>query len=134
MALYQLPMIECSSCGQCIGHLFSDYYDLSKKLIDELQKRDVPTGDYTTSQGDDIGPYLRTYYEWYSKAKAEVAGEVLEYQPKNIVARALLRIKDLTDDMLPFGSLREPDGQLTPYEARTCCLRMFLGDPGATTL
>jgi DNA-directed RNA polymerase subunit N (RpoN/RPB10) len=128
MALEQLPMIECSSCGQCIGHLFEDYYDLSKNLIDELAYREVPSGTYITSMGDDISKFIHTYYTWYNNI--EDKSGVLKYSPKNIVARALLRLQDLTEDSLPFGSDREPDMQLSPYNTRICCLRMFMSDPG----
>ncbi len=128
-----MPMIECSSCGQCLGHLYDDFYDLSKKLLDELQtSSDVPTGFYITRDGDDIGPFLTTYYEWYSKHRNDK--DVIVYRPETIIARALLRIQELSEDFLPFGSHREEDNQLSPFEARACCLRMFQTDPGATVI
>lgn len=129
MALEQLPMIECSSCGNCIGHLFEDYYDLSKQLIDELSRNDVPSGKYITNEGDDISEFISTYYTWYDTIDKS---KVLEYSPRNIVARALLRLRELSPDHLPFGTEREPDMQLSPYNTRICCLRMFMSDPGAS--
>lgn len=139
MSHYELQMIECSSCGNIVGHLYDDYYALRGQLQKELDSgRKVPSGSYVVkATGDDIGPYLRTYYEWAndqidedpSAIKAIIAQR---YQPANIVARAMLRIKELDKDDLPFGSKREADGQLSRFETRMCCLRMMQTDPTGT--
>jgi DNA-directed RNA polymerase subunit N (RpoN/RPB10) len=135
MALYRIPMIECSSCGQCIGHLFEDYYDLSKRLIDELKDNEIPNSDYTvTSTSDDIRPFLKTYYIWYSNLTDDEKLNVPVHSPANVVARALLRLEELKTSDLPFGSAREDDNQISAFEARICCLRMFMSDPGATII
>jgi DNA-directed RNA polymerase subunit N (RpoN/RPB10) len=116
-------MPECSSCGQYVSHLMDDYYKLTTQLIKELPN---PTGSYITKDGDDITPFIKTYYTWVGNSKPQ-------YMPGNIVARALLRIKDLKQQDLPFGSNRTTDGQLSlTTETRICCLRMFQTDPVAT--
>ena len=131
MTTYQLPMLECSSCGQFIGPFYDDYYALSKRLIEDLARREVPTDTYTT-EDDDIGPFIKTYYEWHSKQ--EDKSRLPVHTPANIVARALLRLRELTPTHLPFGSLKVEDGQMSMFEARMCCLRMFQTDPTATDM
>ena len=130
MALYQLPMLECSNCGQHLGHLYNSYYTLTQQLIKELDGRSVPTGKYVSATGDDISPFIKTYYEWYAKQ----TGSVPDHQPGNIVARGLLRLRDLDATHLPFGSVREDDGQLSIYDVRICCMRMFQTDPKMTKI
>lgn len=130
---YQLPMIECSSCGQVVGHLYGDFYSLTKQLMEELEGTDIPSGSYQTKSGDDIRPFLRTYYSWYSEAK-EQPDPPLEYLPNNVVARALLRTAELNTEDLPFGSKRETDGTLSFDEPRICCIRMLITDPGTTPI
>jgi len=130
MALYQLPMLECSSCGQHLGHKYDDYYTLTKQLIEELQISNVPTGYYNTSDDDNISNFIHTYYIWYNKQTVKVP----DHTPGNIISRALLRIVELDEKNLPFGSLREEDGQISIFEPRICCMRMFQSDPKMTKI
>ena len=132
MALLQLPMLECTNCGQHLGHLYEDYYTLTEQLMQELTDNPdrVPRGTYRTTHStpvDDITEFIRTYYTWYLAEKDKKSIPV--HEPGNIVARALLRTQELKAAHLPFGSNREPDGQLSIHEARICCLRMFQTDP-----
>lgn len=122
--IMSLPMLECSSCGQYVGHLYEDYFTLTKKLIDELEHRDVPSMRYITSLDKDITEFIQNYYTWYDLHKDEEG--VLEYLPGAIVSRALLNL-EITP--LPFGKHSEPDGQHSPFEARPCCLRMLQTNP-----
>lgn len=130
MALYQLPMLECSNCGQHLGHKYEDYYTLTKQLTEELKIRDVPVGTYVASDGDDISAFINTYYSWYTKQD----GPVPLHEPGNIISRALLRLRELNTSHLPFGNARENDGQLSIYEPRICCMRMFQTDPMMTKI
>ena len=131
MALYELPMLECSNCGQHLGHVYESYYQLTKQLIEELKGQRVPSGSYVAQDGDDISEFISTYYSWYD---AQEPGTVPVHEPGNIVARALLRIRDLEPDHLPFGSALEQDGQISVYDARICCMRMLQTDPMMTKI
>jgi len=137
---YHLPMIECSSCGKIIGHLYHDYYELSLKtsrILKSLTDKedDLSTvykaladqidgnSDFKYGDGNSLSEYLSTYYEWLS--------ENLEHDyftPHNIVARGLLRLRDLKPEHLPINKLAE-DNQRNHFEASTCCLRMLHSDP-----
>ena len=125
MSHQQLSMIECSSCGQQLGHLYEDYYELTIKLERELKNGKID-GSYKTRHGDDLSMFLKTYYDW-----ATDNAEKAVFQPANIIARALLRIKELDTKDLPFGMKTELDGQRDVHEVRVCCLRMFQCDPSA---
>ena len=130
MALYQLPMNECSSCGQIVGHMYDDFYTLTKQLTTELKTRSIPSETYRTTEGKDITEFIRVYYSWFDKNK----GKVLEYFPANIIARALLATVPLEESLLPFGHSREPDGQISFNEPKICCLRMLETDPMMTDI
>ena len=129
-----MPLLECSSCGEYVGPFYDDYYKLSKKLINDLAGRDVPTDSYVTKEGDDIGPYIKTYYEWLTDEQQVVNATLPEHTPGNIVARGLLRLRELEPEHLPFGSQRAADGQMSIFETRICCLRMFQTDPAGTEM
>jgi len=136
MALYRFPMIECSSCGTVVGHLIYDYYRLSKQLIEDLKENGVPTGSYRvteTGYEDDLTPFVTTYYQWLAQHQSDDPPPV-EYKPVNVIARALLRRRELDPADLPFGSKREEDGQLSMLEERFCCLRMLQTDPMGTQI
>lgn len=131
MALYELPMLECSSCGQHLGHLYEDFYTLTKQLINELKSSGRPTGSYVTKADDDITEFVQTYYDWYNQQEG---ADAPVHEPANIVARALLRTQRLEPTHLPFGSNVQDDGQLSIHEARICCLRMLQTDPMMTKI
>ena len=123
---YQLPMMECSACGNHVGHMYDDYYELSKRLYDDIASSDdgFPKleGIYLTKRNRDLKPFLQTYYNWLKKQDG------LEYyEPANVIARALLSVIPLTETALPYS--KEPDNQLGVFEARMCCMRMFQADP-----
>jgi DNA-directed RNA polymerase subunit N (RpoN/RPB10) len=134
-SLYQLPLIECTNCGTCVGHMFDDYYKFLKQLTDELLNGyEIPRQTYITKSGDDIGPFLRTYYTWKStlEPNSQTANIAQRYTPSSVMARALLRSKELDASELPFGSSRDEDGQLSPFEVRICCARTLQTDPTGT--
>lgn len=112
-------MIECSTCGNCVGHLYLDYYRLTGKLTQDLAKGlSAFSSDEYAYEGGTLGPFLTTYYA--------SAGSL--YEPGNVVARGLLRIRELKPEHLPFGR-PNADGQRNQFEASICCLRMLQSDP-----
>ena len=135
MSTFYLPMTDCSACGRHVGHIYEPYYTLTERLLrmlstsaniadfaDSLNDRDF------TYDGHSIGPFLRVYYTWAAKNP----GKAL-FEPANVVARALLRIRELEEGQLPFGS-KAADGQRNAYDAPICCLRMFQCDPSMQTI
>jgi DNA-directed RNA polymerase subunit N (RpoN/RPB10) len=132
MSLY-LPMIECSSCGNQLGHLFVPYLNMSKQLLRDTVSADRDYDSIIDALTDnkskyeyddgDASAFLITYYTW---AKDHRDQDV--FQPSNLVARALLEIKTLDNARLPFGRPGS-DGQRNAYDARTCCLREFQCTP-----
>jgi DNA-directed RNA polymerase subunit N (RpoN/RPB10) len=123
---YQLPMIECSSCGTHIGHLMENYYDFATQLITDINLNDgIPNLDneYITVDGRDLKVlYLKTYYQWLKKNPNQNF-----YTPINVLQRALLCHVAIKEEDLPYAV--EADGQRGLHEPRICCLRMFLCDP-----
>ena len=127
---YHLPMIECSTCGNSVGHLYADYDRLTQKLKEVLHAGTAlsPTSEgFTYGDGSSLAPYLATYYTWLQGGTHPDL-----YEPANVVARGLLRIRDLEPAHLPFGRLN-PDGQRNQFEASICCLRMLHSDPSTQT-
>jgi hypothetical protein len=128
---YHLPMIECSTCGNAVGHLYADYYRITQKLKEVLKEHggmiDFAAVEYRYGDDNTVGPFLATYYTWLQAQKA-LGSSVDFYEPANVVARGLLRIRDLAPEHLPFGRLN-PDGQRGRFEASICCLRMLHSDP-----
>ena len=138
---YQLPILECSSCGNYVGHLMEDYYNMSRALIDSLRAARVRPADgnvapalddvYKTKTGKDIKPYLEAYYKW--EATIPAGSKKIRLSPPNVVARALLDDKEPPaegdEKFYLIGGPLEADGQRNLMEPRGCCLRMFMGDP-----
>ena len=146
-------MIECSSCGAVLGHLYLDHLELTERLTKDLARNGSPTDVYVSSTGVDLKPNLDVYYAWAraraaeanSKAMAaleedEVFGEIVDktpkitaanylYTPQNMIARALLSPVRWTEQDFPYSLA--PDGQRSMFAAATCCLRMFMADPSA---
>lgn len=136
-------MNECSNCGQIVGHMYSDYYKLSKQLSTELSTTNplsmwFAQTPYNTVYNDDLTPFIKTYYMWYEREQQKVANDpkykLQEYSPYSIIARALLRSVELEPQHLPFGSVKEDDGTISHNAPRQCCMRMLVTDPGATSL
>jgi hypothetical protein len=131
MATYHLPMIECSTCGTCIGEKYSTYYRITAYLNDILKSgRAIEATDerFCYGDGDSLGPFLAVYYAWL---KTQPPSADL-YEPANVVARGLLRLRELKAEYLPFGKAN-PDGQRNQFEASICCLRMLHLDPSTQT-
>lgn len=123
--VYIMPMPACTNCGRQLRHLYEDHIELTKKLEEELKKTDVPSQEYVGRiSNKDITEFVHTYYRW-RKANPDK----IKFRPLNIIARGLLSLKPLTDDMLPFGMDREPDGQLSLLSEPVCCLRMLMCNP-----
>jgi len=126
---YHIPMIECSTCGNCLGHLYGDYVRMSIQLCRDISTDKIPEPKdkaYIYGDGDSIAPFLNTYYKWLEENPKYKD----IYEPQNIVARALLRLRELKPEHLPFGKAAA-DGQRNQYEAALCCLRMFQLDPSS---
>jgi len=132
--VYSLKMPACSACGKQLRHLYEDHADLTKQLDTELGERPnfratkVPTGYYLGKiSGIDLTDFIKTYYTW--ELKLEQDTDENTFEPNNIISRGLLRLQELTEDMLPFGTQREPDNQISLLTESLCCLRMFQCDP-----
>lgn len=123
--VYGMSMPCCSNCGRQLRHLYQDHINLSKELETELKVREVPAGSYVGEvSGIDITPFVRTYYTWRRQHP-----EFPEFKPHNVVARGLMALKPLTEEMLPFGMDREVDRQLSILAESPCCLRMLQCNP-----
>lgn len=120
-----MSMPCCSSCGRQMGHLYEDHINLSKKLETELKSTAVPQQNYIGDiSGKDITDFVHTYYSWQVKNPNKI-----KFQPHNIISRGLLSLSPLTEEMLPFGTAREEDNQLSMLSEPVCCLRMLQCDP-----
>ena len=123
---YAMQMPCCSNCGRQLRHLYEDHIDLTRKLLDDIKNRGGPSGRFVGSiSGKDITDFINVYYTWKKGNKGAPP-----FQPGNIVARALISIRDLDETMLPFGAAaREEDGQLSMLNEPVCCLRMLHCNP-----
>lgn len=129
MAAYHLPMIECSTCGTCLGDKYGDYYRITAYLGEVLktgQPIDPADPKFHYGDGESLGPFLAVYYTWLKGQSVNL------YEPSNVVARGLLRLRELKAEYLPFGRVN-PDGQRNQFEASICCLRMLHLDPSTQT-
>jgi hypothetical protein len=135
MSLFYLPMTDCSACNRHVAHLYDAYYVLTERLLRALSTypsiadfaASIRDGDFTYEEHN-ITSFLRVYYGWAAKNQAKAL-----FEPANVVARALLRIRELEEGHLPFGS-KAADGQRNAYDASICCLRMFQCDPSMQTI
>ena len=139
MSSFYLPMADCSACNRHVGHLYDAYYSLTERLLRALSTtasiaefaESISDRQFTYEEHDithDITAFLRTYYTW-----AATQPDKHMFEPANVVARALLRIRELDASHLPFGS-KAADGQRNAYDAPICCLRMFQCDPSMQML
>jgi hypothetical protein len=123
--VYALQMPECSSCGRFLGHLYDDHVELTKKLTLNIENDSVENDQYVGQvSGVDITDFISVYYTWLEKQTVKP-----EFTPLNIVSRAFLSLRPLTEAELPFGTSREEDGQRSVFDHPLCCLRMFQGNP-----
>ena len=135
MSTFYLPMTDCSACNRHVAHLYEAYYTLTERLLRRLSTSpsiadfaaSIRDGDFTYD-GHNIASFLQVYYGWAAKNEA-----LALFEPANVVARALLRIRELEESHLPFGS-KAADGQRNAYDAPICCLRMFQCDPSMQTI
>lgn len=129
--VYGMSMPCCSNCGRQLRHLYQDHIKLSKELEAELKAigpGNVPSNTYRGEvSGLDLTDFVRTYYQWRSKNPAAPRGP--DFKPHNVIARGLLSIKPLEENMLPFGMDREIDRQLSILAESPCCLRMLQCNP-----
>lgn len=135
MAFLKRSMIECSNCGNQLGHLHSMYYKYGKAFTawyttaDSLREFASSNTTYivdTEEPRRDIAEWLKTYCSWL--ADHMNPDDPLPYTSYNLVARALLAYTPLDVEELPFGS-RAKTGRSDLTEAKYCCLRMFMCDP-----
>lgn len=140
--VYQMQIPNCTNCGKHLSHLYPDYRSLCKQLIEELEydmnhaedsetKLFVPSGSYKGQQsGLDITPFIKTYYTWKVRQNEEGVKTPI-FTPLAIIGRALLAIKPLEEDQLPFGTKREADGQRWAFDQPLCCMRYLMCNPAS---
>lgn len=120
----QLPMIECSSCGKIIGHLYKDFYDAVmtlEKHHDSFLKGADGSGLFRALRNEDIwAKYLKKYYE---HLRSDTSVDANLYSPKALVAKALLFHRYLQDSDLPLHEHERDSGCV-----RYCCIRMLMCD------
>lgn len=124
----QLPMIECSSCGNIVGHLYDDYY-LALETLTPIHD-DLVTGRLTPSSvvslfsklknGNIFEHYLQLYYE----DLVENGRDANLYTPAALVSKALLFHRELRPSDLPLHEHERDPMTCVKY----CCTRMFLCD------
>lgn len=125
--VYRMSMPCCKNCGRQLRILYEDHAELTKQLTEELETTDIPVGRYVGRvSGKDITGFIKTYYTWASKPENKTK---IKFQPLNVVARGLLSLKVLTEEMLPFGQDREKDGQISILSESICCMLMLQCNP-----
>jgi hypothetical protein len=125
-----LSMLECSTCGTCLGDKYK-YLQQFVPLLQKMRDENINAGFegfegfevFKYGDGLTLAPFLTTYYTWLS---THIDQDI--YEPSNVIARGLLRIRELLPEHLPFGRLNR-DGQRNQFEASICCLRMLHCDP-----
>lgn len=139
-----VPALECTSCGNHVGHLFPYYFKLTSLLNAEVDEEgvtlhqalvngdlEVDTGkineaDFDTNGQAPLGNiwtnYLKKYYVWVQSAEPE---DKNDYEAKNLVARALL--EEVASNADREG--KEKWVEHTSTEAtRYCCTNTFQND------
>lgn len=137
-----LPMIECSSCGRVLGHLYEEYYaqgmflaGLVENLITIEEYQQFAAKDYSGELGEGWTNFLQPYFKWLSELPAEEFSEHVKYMftPHNLVARALLHPHSLGPRKSFPINIRDKNGQYLLTETKYCCLRMFKCDNSRAT-
>lgn len=121
-------MIECSSCGNIVGHLIDDYYTAVKILSDihdNLIKNEITLSAAESlfsslKNGNIFTNYLKLYYEDMNRNKRDPS----LYSPSALVAKALLFHRKLRQSDLPLNE-HEKDEMTC---VKICCTRMLLCD------
>ena len=127
----QLPYVQCITCGNQLGHLFSEYYQLSYNLENQNYHNDLLSGNIKPSEVDeslfstDTGyniwtSFLKGYYTWIQK------GNECNMTIKGLVMQALLADYNLSNEEeikkhLPFN-FSDQDS------VRYCCRTALLTD------
>ena len=128
----QLPMIECSSCGKYVGHLFDQYYNAILVLEDKHQGILNGEGNLDTEDPYDLGGiwtnYIRVYYKFMLGKKESLSEEQYKrlanlYSVRALIQKALLFHRPLTDDDLPLNEHERDTGCV-----RACCKRALACD------
>lgn len=128
-------MIECSTCGRCIGHMYEDYYNLGHVLSEIIAGK--TSGDLADEDHSDVmqtdGKNLWTYFlqPYFQYLKTHPDEDVPSFTPYNLVARALLRIHPWKPTDLPFW--QPVNGHHDMRNPKYCCMRMFTCDNSKAT-
>ncbi len=115
-----LPIINCTSCNRCVGHLIKDYYKFSKQLKEMLNNNFDFTKDneMITSDGRNIYKlFLQPYYLYTDEEDKKL------FNHRALIVYSLLTHKQQEKEDYPF---RNKLGD--SYIYRYCCVRMFLCD------
>lgn len=123
----ELPMIECSSCGKIVGHLYELLYK-EKKILNSEIEQGITIHKYLSDEkneliipegiSDDLyNNFYKPYYEYIriSKNKTEI-----ELSSCNMIIRALLT--DITE------KIKFPINDNASDAVRYCCIRTLACD------
>ncbi len=125
----ELPIIECTACGNIVGHLFEQMYNHEKILstIHDLNVNAINMDrNVTIKMPDNVKDlnglweaYYSRYYE-YLKTVPEIQYKYAIYNTRNLVVRALLSV-------VP-ESVTFPINDNGFQSIRYCCMRTLLCD------
>ena len=133
----QLPYMQCVTCGNQLGHLFNNYYQMSYNLEesknnyhDDLIKKKIKPSDVDErlflledeeGDGNIWTSFLKGYYTWLQDT-----GNTCTMTAKGLVMQALLANYNLTNEEeikehLPFNFSNQDT-------VRYCCKTALLTD------
>lgn len=124
----ELPIIECTSCGKIVGHLYEQYYRhdkiLQKYHLNYLNPETVLVQPEEFSTETDKTLWENCYLPYYQYLRTVHAVQPMNFKfallnEKNLIARALL-----SDDYKLSFPINDNGAQATRY----CCLRTLLCD------
>lgn len=124
----QLPMIECSSCGKIVGHLYHDYYNallvlesIHDKLVNGSMSLSAAQAMFDGLENGNLWEkYLGKYYDYVQK-HSEFDHTL--FAPKSLICHALLFHRKLEDSDLPLNEHSRDPGCV-----KYCCMRMLQCD------
>lgn|SRR3990167_5569989 len=123
----ELPMIECSSCGKIVGHLYELYYSERKILLTEIEEG-ITMHEYLSNnenelmKPDKLSDYLydNFYLKYYNYIRTLDIKKEVELSASNMIIRAVLT--DYTDEV------KFPINDNASDAVRYCCMRTLACD------
>jgi DNA-directed RNA polymerase subunit N (RpoN/RPB10) len=112
-----LPMLQCTSCNYNIGHLFIDYYKMTRllnKLIDDKFDFKTDVEGFITTGGDTRDIYKQFIQPYYLYSDDE---DKKLFETRAIIAYALFNFEQLKAEHFPLRSLVN--------KMKYCCTRML---------